>query len=160
VARMVQGTRTRDLTLRSSQGHRGHTPFVPVKGRTMNSTKQVHATGAHEAVQARGLAFGPGSTGPSALETHALSRETVLSLLSDDEVASVSTAETAAALADGDEYVDLQDLEQGVKRARGMAVSMGRILPRKAVHETTWTKILAELRGVEGAAILRPGSGS
>lgn len=100
------------------------------------------------------------SPGLAAGKKHALGRDAVLKLLSDDEVASVSTAETAAALADGDEYVDLQDLEQGVKRARGMAVSMGRILPRKAVHETTWTKILAELRGVEGAAILRPGSGS
>lgn len=78
------------------------------------------------------------------LETHHLSRETVLGLLSDDEVASVSTAETAAGLSDGEEYIDLQAIDQGVRRARG-AVSMGRVLPRKAVHESTWNKILAQL---------------
>jgi hypothetical protein len=78
-------------------------------------------------------------------EAQALRRKAVLASLSDDEVASVSTAETAAGLMDGEEYIDLQALDQGVRRARGTAVSMGRVLPRKAVHEATWKKILAQL---------------
>jgi hypothetical protein len=119
----------------------------------MNPTKQAHSIDAGGANTASGLA----ATGRSPLEAHALGRETVLRLLSDAEVASVSTAETAVALADGDEYLDLQALDQGVKRARGPAVPMGSILPKKAVHETTWTKILAEL-SVQVAATARRGS--
>ena len=66
-------------------------------------------------------------------------------LFSDDEVASVSTAETAPGLADADEYLDLERLEQGVQRAQGTKPIMGRVLPRKGVHDATWTKILAQL---------------
>jgi hypothetical protein len=71
-----------------------------------------------------------------------VTRESVLKLLSHDEVAKVSTAETADRLAAGDEYLDLEQLEQGVQRAGGTAVTMGHVLPRKAVHENTWSKIL------------------
>jgi hypothetical protein len=74
-----------------------------------------------------------------------VTRDSVLKLLSDDEVARVSTAETAARLADGDEYLDLEHLDQGVRRADGTATPMGRVLPRKAVHADTWSKILMQL---------------
>jgi hypothetical protein len=110
----------------------------------MNPIKHEHSTLAGEDI---GLA----STGHSSRETHAVNRETVLRLLSDDEVAKVSTAESGTALADGEEFLDLQALDDGVKRARGTIVAMGQMLPRKAVREATWKKILAELR-VEGAA--------
>ncbi len=40
-----------------------------------------------------------------------LARDAVLKTLSDDEVASVSMAETAAQLADGEDYLDLERLE-------------------------------------------------
>ena len=56
-----------------------------------------------------------------------LTRDSIMKLLSDAEVASVSTAETATGLADGDEYVDLKQLAQGVQRAKGHAESMGRV---------------------------------
>ena len=46
-----------------------------------------------------------------------VTRDTILKLLSDDEVAKVSTAETASRLADGDEYLDLEHLDKGVRRA-------------------------------------------
>jgi len=92
-----------------------------------------------------------GTTGATALDDQSLGRKALLGFLSDDEVASVSTAETAAGLMDGEEYIDLQALDQGVRRARGAAVTMGRVLPRKAVHEATWNKILAQLLG-RGAA--------
>ena len=77
--------------------------------------------------------------------TEYTTRDNILKLLSDDEVARVSTAETAASLSDGDEYLDLEQLEQGVQRARRTATPMGRVLPRKVVHADTWSKILTQL---------------
>lgn len=71
-------------------------------------------------------------------------RDLLLKTLSDEEVSSVSTAETAERLPDGEEFVDLEHLDQGVQRA-GKVIPMGRVLPRKAVHERTWTKIVAYL---------------
>jgi hypothetical protein len=41
--------------------------------------------------------------------------------------------------------LDLERLEQGVQRAQGTKPVMGRVLPRKGVHDATWTKILAQL---------------
>jgi hypothetical protein len=77
--------------------------------------------------------------------TEMLARDRILMLLSDAETASVSTAETAIDLADGEEYLDLAHLDQGVQRAHGPAPVMGRVVPRKAVHEETWSRIQAEL---------------
>ena len=74
-----------------------------------------------------------------------LTRDSILRLLSDDEVARVSTAETADQLALGDEYLDLEQLEHGVRSAFSAPTPMGRVLPRKAVRESTWFKILAQL---------------
>jgi len=70
-----------------------------------------------------------------------LIRNEVMNSLSDAEAASVSNAEAAASLAEGAEYLDLQRLDQGVQRAQD-AMNMGVVLPRSAVHEATWTKIL------------------
>jgi hypothetical protein len=76
-----------------------------------------------------------------------VARETILSFLSDAEVARVSTAETAPRLGIGDEYIDLEDLGRGVQRALGTIESaMGRVLPRKAVQDDTWARIVAQLR--------------
>jgi hypothetical protein len=86
-----------------------------------------------------------GNTGASHLSTSYATRESILNLLSDDEVASVSTAEPAPGLSNADEYLDLERLEQGVQTARGTEPIMGRILPRKGVHDATWAKILAQL---------------
>jgi len=77
--------------------------------------------------------------------TEYVTRDHILKLLSDDEVATVSAAEAAAHLSDGDEYLDLEDLDRGVRIARGTVASMGRVLPRQAVHPSTWSKILAHL---------------
>ncbi len=73
-------------------------------------------------------------------------RDSILKLLSDTEVASVSTAETAATLSDGDEYVDLEQPARGVQRALGGTIKMGSVLPRKAVREKTWSMILTQLQ--------------
>lgn len=75
-------------------------------------------------------------------------RDAVMSLLSDDEVARVSMAETASSLEVDDEYVDLEQLDQGVCKATAAKMPktpMGHVLPRKAVHESTWNKIVARL---------------
>ncbi len=76
-----------------------------------------------------------------------LTREHILKLLSDGEVASVSTAETQG-LRRGDEYVDLEQLQQGVQRAEGPLTKTGSLLPRKAIHEDTWRRVLRELKAM------------
>ncbi len=83
-----------------------------------------------------------------------VTRELLLKLLSDDEVAKVSTAETATALSDGDEYVDLQELGQGVRRANGKPLpAITRVIPRKAVRADTWRKIVTLLDAPRGEAV-------
>jgi hypothetical protein len=73
--------------------------------------------------------------------TETITRDTLLRLLSDDEIARVSTAETGC-LAAGDEYVDLGEPDKGVCRADGSTTTpMGRVLPRAAVQERTWREI-------------------
>ena len=78
--------------------------------------------------------------------TQYVTREKILMLLSDGEVARVSSVEAKAHLLDGEEYLDLEDLDQGVRSALGTTTApMGRVLPRKAVHVGTWNQILEQL---------------
>ena len=72
-------------------------------------------------------------------------RDAIMKLLTDDETARVSTAETEGHLPDGDEYLDMEHLDLGVRRAKGMKTPMGRVLSKKAVHADTWKAILAQL---------------
>ena len=72
-------------------------------------------------------------------------RERVLELLTDDETSKVSKAETAAGLTDGDEYLDLEQLSQGVMKAHGESIAMGSALPKKSVQPQTWATILTML---------------
>ena len=74
-----------------------------------------------------------------------VTRESVLMLLSDDETAAVATAETASRLPEGDEYLDMEQLSQGVQKAHDKKTPMGRVLAKKSIHETTWNKILKQL---------------
>jgi len=73
-------------------------------------------------------------------------RESILKLLSEDEVARVSTAEAEAQLEHGDEYLDLQHLDEGVQWAPVAREPIAHLLPRKAVHQHTWSKIMAHLK--------------
>jgi hypothetical protein len=76
-----------------------------------------------------------------------VTRDAILKLLSDEETARVSTAEGAAGLVEGAEYLDLEHLDQGVQRAKeASAVTMGHVLPRSAVRDETWRKILTQLK--------------
>jgi hypothetical protein len=74
-----------------------------------------------------------------------LTRESILKLLTDTEVASLSHAETSQRLGAGDEYLDLNQIDRGVRRVGKMLTPMGRVLPRKAVPESTWLKITEQL---------------
>jgi hypothetical protein len=72
-------------------------------------------------------------------------RDAILKLLSDTELARVSNAETAAGLPAGEEYLDLEQLELGVRKAPVVPGGMGRVLSRNAVRKETWGKILKQL---------------
>lgn len=75
--------------------------------------------------------------------TEYLTRDTILRLLSDDEVACVRNVETASSLADGDEYVDLEHPDHGIRRAiEKPATPMGYVLPRKVVRGRTWRDVV------------------
>ena len=75
-----------------------------------------------------------------------VARDDILKVLSGEEIAKVSTAEAASRLTEGGEYLDLDHLDQGVQRAKAATkVTMGHVLPRNAVSDETWSKILARL---------------
>ena len=81
----------------------------------------------------------------------------LLKLLSPGEMASLKAAAAETHLRRGDEYLHLEQLERGVLRSDGTATSVGALLPRKAVHEDTWRRIL---RSLKGAAALAPPTAS
>lgn len=75
-----------------------------------------------------------------------LAREAIMNLLSNEEIARVSTAETAVQMVETAEYIDLEHLDLGVQHATAATkVDMGNVLPRSAVQDVTWCKILSEL---------------
>jgi hypothetical protein len=81
-----------------------------------------------------------------------IARETILMLLSDDEVASVSNAESTARPLDcGEEYIDLGELDQGVRSALGTTPPMGRVLLRRSIHKDTWNKVRKQLAVLHSA---------
>lgn len=86
-------------------------------------------------------------TGTMSKRKELVTRNTILTLLSNEEVESVSSAETAVNLKERAEYIDLDQLEKGVQIASKAAVVMGSVLPRSAVHEMTWKRIQNELAG-------------
>ena len=71
-------------------------------------------------------------------------RAAIMKLLSDAEVAQVSNAE-AMSLANGDEYIDLEKLGDGVQRAAPPSPPTKNTLARKSVESGTWDAILAKL---------------
>ncbi len=85
-----------------------------------------------------------------------VTRDTILRLLSDEEIARVSTAETATTLADGEEFIDLGAPEHGVRRAGSAMVSpMGQVLPRKALLPHTWDQVVGLLAAHRSEATTR-----
>ncbi len=69
-------------------------------------------------------------------------RDSILQLLSDDEVARVAAGESETRLADGDEYIDMAAPENGIRSVHGaLQRTLGQVLPRSAVSPATWAKI-------------------
>jgi hypothetical protein len=75
-----------------------------------------------------------------------ITRDAILKLLSDDEVARVATSEAGGPLAVGDEYIELGHLDHGVRRMRPTTpLPMSDVLARRSVHDSTWSQICARL---------------
>jgi hypothetical protein len=77
-----------------------------------------------------------------------VTRERILALLSDAEVARVSNA--AFQLRPGEEYLELTHLERGVECAGAQGsrlgvVALAQVLPKSAIEASTWARILALL---------------
>jgi len=73
-------------------------------------------------------------------------RDEILKLLSDKDVAKVSSAEFAAGLANGVAYLDLAHLDRGVQTAGFLnKLNAGDVIPRNAVSAETWKTITAKL---------------
>jgi hypothetical protein len=74
-------------------------------------------------------------------------RDSIMGLLSDDEIAKVTAAESAKSLVDGDEYIDLEQLDQGVRTVMGgtAGIAVGRVVAKKAILERTWDHVVAQL---------------
>jgi hypothetical protein len=84
-------------------------------------------------------------------QTKYLTREEVLDMLTAPELARVSNVEDGASLPHGEEYLDLQKLENGVQCVNGALVPTASVLPRRALSITTWHDILARLARRETA---------
>jgi hypothetical protein len=77
-----------------------------------------------------------------------VTRDAILKLLSNEEIGRVSSAEVDSRIV-GSDYLDLEHLDRGVQNVYSVAtkITMGNVLPRSAVNEETWSKILAQLAG-------------
>lgn len=73
-----------------------------------------------------------------------VTRDNLLGILNDEELARVRKPEPAALLLGGDEFIDLNEIDRGVQRA-GEARRMQDVLSRKAVHENTWRKVVTNM---------------
>jgi hypothetical protein len=72
-----------------------------------------------------------------------LTRDAILGLLTDAEVAKVSNAEDAPSLIEGDHYIDLLDLEAGVQEVQAVPrTAPSHALPRSAVSDASWARIV------------------
>jgi hypothetical protein len=72
-------------------------------------------------------------------------RDAILGLLSNEEVAGVEANANARWLQAGDEYVDLEHVELGVREASGLSIPRGFVLARAAVNDLTWRRIVTTL---------------
>lgn len=73
-------------------------------------------------------------------------RDAILNLLSDSEVARLSMREAGPPLNEGEEYVDLERPTQGIRCVRATPhVAASMMLPRSAVGDRAWSEIRARL---------------
>ena len=74
-----------------------------------------------------------------------LTRDSILKLLDENELSSVADVESEMFLKVGDEYIDLGQLDHGVRKAITTTTSTRNVLPRSAVYEETWTRIVEHM---------------
>ena len=86
---------------------------------------------------------------PSELST----RDRVLQLLSEGEFAGVGSDGTETLLRRGELYLDLEHLALGVQRSDGTSTATASIVPRNAIHEDTWRRILRQLKATSEKTI-------
>lgn len=72
-------------------------------------------------------------------------RAMIMSLLSETDVARVSSGGGGCELIEGDEYVDLEQLHDGVLRMEARGATSAEFLPRNALADATWSSICARL---------------
>jgi hypothetical protein len=75
-----------------------------------------------------------------------VTRDIIMNLLTDNEVASVTHAGTTVCVTNGDSYVDLENLGRGVQHVDARSSFTGTILPQKSVQEKTWNSILEKMQ--------------
>lgn len=74
-------------------------------------------------------------------------REAILKLLSDEELSKVTVEEEPFHLVEADEYIDLEHLDRGVQQVHAHSkIKAGNVIPRSAVKEETWSKIIKKLK--------------
>lgn len=81
---------------------------------------------------------------PHAASTAPLTRDALIALLGPDDVANIRAAEAAASLEEGEEYLDLNHLEHGVRRVSDHTASVTNVLPKRAISERVWQMLLAQ----------------
>lgn len=72
-----------------------------------------------------------------------VTRQKVMELLTSEEAARLSSHEAAESLQDGEEYLDVEHVTEGVQRASTSSRPTGRVIPRAAVHTEVWRRMLA-----------------
>lgn len=73
----------------------------------------------------------------------AVTREAILNLLTDAEVANVSRDEGQPRLGRGDEFVDLERIDLGIQKSQfSPLVELDTAVARGAVSDATWAKIV------------------
>ncbi len=72
-------------------------------------------------------------------------RAQIMNLLSDEETARVSSVEASARLAEGEEYIELNQLSAGVCRAHDNVPQTRDVLTKNAINYRAWNEIVALL---------------
>lgn len=86
-------------------------------------------------------------------QPESVTRDQILNILSADEVESVR--QTAAKIALGDEFIDLNQLAKGVQQA-GASHPTQDVLSRKAINEHTWQKVVTNLNARQAMTHTEP----
>jgi|HubBroStandDraft_6_1064221.scaffolds.fasta_scaffold643932_2 hypothetical protein len=98
----------------------------------------------HHSVADLGAAGRDGHDAPDG-ETAAATRAAILELLSCEEVASLTAPHPAHWLNADEEFLDLEHVDRGIRRASAVAAPAGHLLPRTAVSDETWRQIVSRL---------------